>query len=393
MTKNILILGAGYVGLAHAAIFGKSFGCEVVIADVDKEKISLINQGVSPIKDDDIQEVFESYRDNIKAVHVDQLYFAPFDYIFLCLPTNYDEEQNSFDTAILNEYLKYLSVDASADAKIIIKSTVPMGYTSQKIKELNDKNIIFSPEFLREGRALRDLECPKRLILGTELDDVNDIVELYAMAVDPHYNPFPVLIVRPDEAEATKLFANAYLAMRVAFFNELDGFCESWGLSSRLIIEGMSFDERIGNLYNNPSFGYGGYCLPKDTKQLAGQFEGSPSDLISAIVDSNASRKDFIVKQVEDKNLTTIGVFGLSMKKDSDNHRESAILDIINNLKSKGMRVLIYEKGLTQLDGFEVIDDLKRFKEASELILANRMDIDLVDVVDKVYTRDIYDRD
>lgn len=393
MTR-VLIMGAGYVGLAHALLFVRNSKFQVTIADINSKKIDQIDQGISPLMDKDIIEVLAKRPPNLRASLTQNLDYGQFDAIFLCLPTNYDESKNRFDTKILDEVLAKVLEETDKQTPIIIKSTLPIGYTQSVLDRYNCSNVIFSPEFLREGQALRDNLYPSRLVFGTVKEDIGSIIDLYLSVIEE--KTAPILAMPPTEAESVKLFSNTYLAMRIAFFNELDTFSEMHGLESSRIIKAVGLDERIGRFYNNPSFGYGGYCLPKDSKQLRSNFEGLSADLIGAIVDSNDSRKKFIADRVLNLPHQVIGVYRLSMKQSSDNSRESAVFDIMSRLKAAGKSVIVFEPQLLtdQLeDGIEVIHDLQVFKERSQIILANRWHLDLMDVKDKVYSRDIFETD
>lgn len=393
MTK-ILILGAGYVGLAHTLLFTRHPDHHVVVADIDERKISAIQAGISPLDDKEISQALAKQPTNLTACLTNQVSYRDFDVIFLCLPTNYDEAKNRFDTTILDGVLELILGQERLGIPVVIKSTLPIGYTQSMIDRYQASNLIFSPEFLREGQALKNLLSPSRLVFGSSRKELTDVIQLYFSVIEDQ--SAPVLVMSPSEAESVKLFANTYLAMRVAFFNELDSFAEVNQLSSSAIIKGVGLDERIGRFYNNPSFGYGGYCLPKDSKQLRSNFEGLSADLIGAIVTSNQRRKDFIAKQLLEKRGKTIGIYRLSMKQASDNSRESAILDIMTKLQAAGRDLLVYEPRVFPTlsdDKIEFVTDLNLFKERADLILANRWHDELADVADKVYTRDIFQTD
>lgn len=394
MMTTILILGAGYVGLAHTLLFTRNPDNQVVVADIDEKKVAAIQAGRSPLVDKEITEVLASQPQNLRACLTGQISYSDFDAIFLCLPTNYDEAKNRFDTSILDGVLGEILGQAGLDIPVVIKSTLPIGYTQSIIDRYQAPNLIFSPEFLREGQALKDLLHPSRLVFGTTRDEVADLTQLYLDVIED--KSAPILVMSPSEAESVKLFANTYLAMRVAFFNELDSFAEVNQLNSSAIIKGIGLDERIGRFYNNPSFGYGGYCLPKDSKQLRSNFEGLSADLIGAIVTSNDRRKDFIVERILATGAQTIGVYRLSMKQASDNSRESAILDIMTKLQATGRNLMVYEPQVAPTlseDQIEFVTDLADFKAKTDLILANRWHEELADVADKVYTRDIFQMD
>lgn len=391
---KILIMGAGYVGLAHTLLFTRNPDNQVVVADIDEKKIASIQAGVSPLADKEISEALAGRPENLKACLSSQVTYSDYDAIFLCLPTNYDDARNRFDTRILDGVLEDILGQAALDIPVVIKSTLPIGYTQSMIDKLGAPNLVFSPEFLREGQALKDLLYPSRLIFGTVQESVPVLESLYLEVVIDGSRP--ILTMKPSEAESVKLFANTYLAMRVAFFNELDTFSEMNGLDSSQIIKGVGLDERIGRFYNNPSFGYGGYCLPKDSKQLRSNFDGLSADLIGAIVTSNQQRKDFIAKRLLEKGGQTIGIYRLSMKQASDNSRESAILDIMTKLQAAGRNLIVYEPQVAPTlseDQIEFVTDLDNFKAKADLILANRWHEELADVADKVYTRDIFQMD
>ncbi|AXJ13222.1 nucleotide sugar dehydrogenase [Streptococcus pluranimalium] len=391
---QILVMGAGYVGLAHALLFTRNQSLIVTIADIDSERIDKINNGVSPLTDVEITEALALKPRNLRAVSAKAIDFKQYDSIFLCLPTNYDEVQNHFDTSILDSVLQDIVQTLEVSIPIIIKSTLPIGYIQETIERLNYPALIFSPEFLREGQALKDNLNPSRIVFGGISEQITKVEELYLSVIES--KDVPVLKMSPTEAESVKLFSNTYLAMRIAFFNELDTFSEMHGLDSSHIIKAVGLDQRIGRFYNNPSFGYGGYCLPKDSKQLRSNFEGLPADLIGAIVTSNDSRKAFIADRIVKKGVQTVGIYRLSMKHSSDNSRESAVLDIMKQLLSAGKEILIYEPQLalgTTQERITVIDDLNAFKQQSDIIIANRWHNDLSDLRDKVYTRDIFGMD
>lgn len=391
---KILIMGAGYVGLAHTLLFTRIPDNQVVVADIDEKKIAAIQDGVSPLADKEISEALAEQPRNLSACLASQVTYSDYDAIFLCLPTNYDDARNRFDTRILDGVLEQILGQAALDISVVIKSTLPIGYTQSMIDRYQAPNLIFSPEFLREGQALKDLLHPSRLVFGTTRDGVADLPQLYLDVIED--KSAPILVMLPSEAESVKLFANTYLAMRVAFFNELDTFSEMNGLDSSQIIKGVGLDERIGRFYNNPSFGYGGYCLPKDSKQLRSNFDGLSADLIGAIVTSNQQRKDFIAKRLLEKGGQTIGIYRLSMKQASDNSRESAILDIMTKLQAAGRNLIVYEPQVAPTlseDQIAFVTDLADFKAKTDLILANRWHEELADVADKVYTRDIFQMD
>lgn len=385
---KIIVMGMGYVGLSNAVLLAQTN--EVIGLEIDPKKVEAINNKKSPLKDDYIIDYLANKDLNLIAKTSGEEDFKNADLVILALPTNYDETTQYFDTSFLDKAIKMIK-DIRSDLPILIKSTIPIGYTEGKNKEYDCENIIFSPEFLREGRALYDSLNPSRMIVSDETNLGKMIAKLYK---DEALNKPDVFLMGRGEAEAVKLFANTYLAMRVAFFNELDNFALAKGLDSKSIIDGVSADPRIGNHYNNPSFGYGGYCLPKDSKQLYANFENIPSALFRAIIDSNELRKDYVSSDILSKNPKRIGVYRLVMKKGSDNFRKSAIFDVINKLKESGADIVIYEPNLEgdDFEGMKLIRDLEDFKEA-DLIIANRVEDDLKDVKDKLYTRDLFERD
>lgn len=384
---KIVVFGLGYVGLANAIILSQSN--EVIGIDVDKNKVDLINAKKSPLQDDLIITYLKEKNLNLWVTQDYKNQIKEADLAILALPTNYDEESKYFDTSFVDEVIFNIK-EENKDLPILIKSTIPVGYTKKKREEYDCDNIIFSPEFLREGKALEDSLYPSRIIIGSKDEIGRKIADLYQK--ESLNNP-EVLFMDSSEAEAVKLFANTYLAMRVAYFNELDTFAEIKGLDTRDIISGVSSDPRIGNYYNNPSFGYGGYCLPKDTKQLYANYKDVPNSMFGAIIESNQIRKDFISRQVLKDNPKTVGIYRLVMKKDSDNFRKSAIFDVIENIKNKA-EVIIYEPNLDcqYFEGLRVLKDLEEFKKL-DIIVANRLSSELKDIKEKVYTRDIFNKD
>lgn len=385
---KIIVMGLGYVGLSNAILLAQSN--EVIGVEIDPAKVDLINNKKSPLKDDYIIEYLANKKINLTAKTSGEDDFKDADLAILALPTNYDEVEGFFDTSFIDDAIKMIK-DIRKDLPILIKSTIPIGYTEKKNQEFACDNIIFSPEFLREGRALYDSLNPSRIIVSDKTEIGEKIASLYQ---NEALNKPEVILMGRSEAEAVKLFANTYLAMRVAYFNELDNFALAKGLDAKSIIEGVSSDPRIGDHYNNPSFGYGGYCLPKDSKQLYANYENIPSALFKSIIDSNEVRKDFVSEDILAKKPQTIGVYRLVMKKGSDNFRKSAIFDVINNLKAKGAELVIYEPNLDgdDFEGMKLIRDLEDFKKV-DLIIANRVEDDLKDVKDKLYTRDLFERD
>ena len=387
LKHKICVVGTGYVGLSNAVLFARQH--HVISLDIDEKRIALINQKISPIADDYIERAFKEDNLNLKAT-LDQIQaYRQADYIIIATPTNYDSETNSFDTSSIESVISEI-IPLNNTATIIIKSTIPVGYTAQVKSKFKTGQIIFVPEFLREGKALYDNLYPSRIIVGEKSERAEKIAELYLDATIEHNAP--TLCIDATEAEAVKLFSNTYLAMRVAYFNELDNYCAKQGLSSLDIIQGVSLDPRIGQHYNNPSFGYGGYCLPKDTKQLLANYKDVPQNLIQAIIHSNRTRKQFIVKEILKKRPNIVGIYRLTMKSGSDNFRDSAIQDIIRELKEYNIKVQIYEPTLQQekFENYLVQNDLSNFICTSDVILANRMHKDLEDQKNKVYTRDIF---
>lgn len=383
---NITIVGTGYVGLSNAMLFSKKH--KITALDIDPLKIDLLNKRISPIQDNLIQEYLLETNNFLATLSTDTAYTNA-DIIIIATPTNYDEHKNFFDTSSIENVLTQLS-ERNSTAVIVIKSTIPVGFTEKTKQIFPNLNIVFSPEFLREGQALYDNLYPSRIVIGDKSDTGIMLGKLFKdSALKDNVD---VLLLNSTEAEAVKLFSNTYLAMRVAYFNELDSYCEMRNLDSRDIINAVCLDPRIGDHYNNPSFGYGGYCLPKDTKQLLANYSDIPQNLIEAIIKSNRTRKDFIVEQIVAQQPKTVGIYRLIMKQGSDNFRKSAIQGIMRRLKEKNIKVVIYEPTLneTVFFDYEVISDLKDFKSSSDLIVVNRMSDDLLDVKSKVYSRDIF---
>ena len=385
MIKKILVFGAGYVGSSLGILLSQNF--QTILIDNDMDKVNKINNKEAPINEPLLNEYLKKQRINICASISYEEHIYDTDLIILALPTNYDETSNYFDTSILESALVKLD-KSEFTGPIIIKSTIPVGFTKNAKKAYKSLNIVFAPEFLREGNAIEDNLKPSRIIIGGNIDKTKEAVKvLQSIAI----KKTKVIYMDPCEAEAVKLFANTYLATRVSFFNELDSFALEHNLNTKNIIDGISSDERIGVGYNNPSFGYGGYCLPKDSKQLLANYEDTPQEIFSAVVKSNTTRKEFISKKILEKKPDVIGVFRLIMKKNSENFRGTAIFDIIQLLEKAGKKVIVYEPLITdESNEFQIANDLDYFKETCDLILANRMDNALEDIKDKVFTRDIY---
>ncbi|MDM1736811.1 nucleotide sugar dehydrogenase [Acinetobacter towneri] len=384
---NITVVGTGYVGLSNAVLFARQHN--VTSLDIDKNRVALINQRVSPIVDDYIEKALIEEKLELQATLDKVQAYKQAEYIIIATPTNYDSETNYFDTSSIESVISDI-LPLNNHATIIIKSTIPVGYTAQIKSKFKTEQIIFAPEFLREGKALYDNLYPSRIIIGEKSERAEKVAQLYLDATIE--KTAPTLCMDATEAEAVKLFSNTYLAMRVAYFNELDTYCAKHGLSSLDIVKGVSLDPRIGQHYNNPSFGYGGYCLPKDTKQLLANYKDVPQNLIQAIIHSNKTRKQFIVKEILKKRPNVVGVYRLTMKAGSDNFRDSAIQDIMRELKEYNVEVIVYEPTLNieHYEGYLVQNNLNEFLNTSDVILANRMNEDLTEVKSKLYTRDLF---
>tara|TARA_B110000444_G_C18775685_1_gene564790 strand:+ start:97 stop:1269 length:1173 start_codon:yes stop_codon:yes gene_type:complete len=386
---NITVVGTGYVGFSLSLLISRKY--DVIALDIKQDRVDSINNGISPIKDKDLEKALKNSSSKLIATSEKKEAYINADYIIIATPTNYDSNSGAFDTSTVESVIQDIA-DINSKAIIVIKSTIPIGFTNKIKEKFNKLNIFFSPEFLRENMALHDNLYPSRIVIGSKSSEAKTFSKILVDCSKKEKIDIPILFTSSKEAEAVKLFANTYLAMRVAFFNELDSFSEFYKLDSKNIIKGLALDDRIGNFYNNPSFGYGGYCLPKDTQQLLQNFKDIPNNIITAVVKSNSTRKNFIVDSILEKKVKRVGIYRLIMKTDSDNFRDSAVLDIMELLKKRGVEIVLYEPLLNESTFRDslIIKDLSKFIESADLIIANRMSEELKPVISKVYSRDIF---